>query len=296
MRILSFSLFFVLSGSVFALGLGENEGFSLSGIRELKIEGGMLSVEVAGKNVSGVDMEVFDLPRGLSVFHEQSGSSLRVWTEKKGLFIPPGNGRLLFTVPEDILLEAVTSSGNLAVSGIDAEFLSAQSSSGSVEIDDVSGRLSCGSSSGGVRVRGGEGEKAVKTSSGTIRIEDSDGGINAESSSGSVRIASVDGDISVSTSSASIHLEDIVGSLNASSSSGGITGEQITLTGDSFFETSSGSIHVSLENDPDELRFELTTSSGGLECPLGSGGKRLSVGNGGITVTGKTSSGSQSYR
>jgi len=38
MRILSFSLFFVLSGSVFALGLGENEGFSLSGIRELKIE------------------------------------------------------------------------------------------------------------------------------------------------------------------------------------------------------------------------------------------------------------------
>jgi hypothetical protein len=78
-------------------------------------------------------------------------------------------------------------------------------------------------------------------------------------------------------------------------SSGKIHGEQITLTGNSSFRTSSGSIDYDFTNDIDELKFELESSSGQIVAGGTSAKGTVITGNGDILVKGKSSSGRQSY-
>ena len=69
-----------------------------------------------------------------------------------------------------------------------------------------------------------------------------------ESSSGRLTIEGVDGDINVKSSSGEMEMKTTSGSLRARTSSGGITGQDVWITGDSTFYSSSGRIDIDFDN------------------------------------------------
>ena len=90
-------------------------------------------------------------------------------------------------------------------------------------------------------------------------------------------------------------MTNVDGKLDVETTSGSIRGESVSLDGDSFFESSSGSINIELDNDISSMSFDLKASSGGLRVGSNRSDDRLIIKRGGIQITGRSSSGSQSY-
>jgi len=201
-----------------------------------------------------------------------------------------------FTVPVDTLVNVKNSSGSVAVKGLEADELNLEVSSGSLQIDNCRSNLSATSSSGKISVAACTGDKTLKASSGSITVLDSNGDIEAESSSGKHRYERIEGSIAAQSSSGGITIRDAVGRLDLECNSGRLSGTEVTITGDSSLETSSGSIDFDFTNSESDFTFELRSSSGTISA----GGTRAKgtvvTGNGKILIKGKSSSGKQSYK
>jgi len=301
------TVFIVLGIMVFAGGAGEGdmveESFSFSGIDNLTVEGAFFEVDITGSSTATIEAE-FVVParlraRGVNVLHETKGSELRVWVERKviSIMVPPRGGpRMRFTVPVNTLVDVKNSSGSVAVEGIEADELNLEVSSGSLQIDNCRSNLSATSSSGKIRVEACTGDKKLTASSGSITVLDSNGDIEADTSSGKHRYERIEGSIAAHSSSGGIAIRDSEGKLDVKSNSGRLSGTGVAITGDSSFETSSGSIDFDFTNSGSDFTFELRSSSGTISA----GGSRAKgtviTGNGKILIKGKSSSGSQSYK
>jgi hypothetical protein len=88
-------------------------------------------------------------------------------------------------------LELRTSSGGITVE--DCRSLSAESTSGDIEIEAVSGLLRAASSSGGISIAEAEGRVEAKTSSGDIELELAGPSVLAHTSSGSITVSAEEG-------------------------------------------------------------------------------------------------------
>ena len=77
--------------------------------------------------------------------------------------------------------------------------------------------------------------------------------------------------------------------------SGGITGDSITLMGDSSFSNGSGRIDLSFGNSENELAFDLETETGSIRVGDVRSRDRVSHGSGYIKITGRGGSGRQKY-
>lgn len=210
------------------------------------------------------------------------------------------------------IVEVKASSGDLKIHQIDSDLLCStssgdqhiqkitgslktHSSSGSQYISNVERGVDTKASSGSIELLKVKGNVNVTASSGTLRILEIEGDVHAKASSGSIHINKVNGNVNCVSSSGSIRLNTVQGALTLKSSSGSQGGSNITLTDNSSFHSSSGSIRMSLSNDMSELSFNLNASSGSLRAKGSSGHKSLKVGSGSIKVKGVSSSGSQSY-
>jgi len=299
------TVFSVLGIAVFAGGGGEmfEESASFSGIDRLSVEGAFFEVEITGSSTATIEAE-FIIPdrlrrRGVKVLHETRGGELRVWVERKVVSItsPPWSGpRMNFSVPAGTLVNVKNSSGSVEVKGIEAVELNLEVSSGSLQIADCRSKLSATSSSGKITLETCTGDKRLKASSGSIAVLNSDGNIEADSSSGKHRYEGIQGSIVAQSSSGGIAVRDCEGRLDLEGSSGRLSGTGATITGDSSFETSSGSIDFNFTNNVDDFTFELRSTSGTISA----GGTRAKgnviTGNGKILIRGKSSSGNQSYK
>jgi hypothetical protein len=116
------------------------------------------------------------------------------------------------------------------------------------------------------------------------------------SSSGSQTYEEIDGNIRAKSSSGRITINKQTGALEIRATSGRLEGQEVKLTGNSSFQTSSGRISFEFENDFDDFSFDLQSSSGVLRVGESRGKEMLILGNGPIKITGKSSSGSQEYR
>ncbi len=324
MNRLAAAMLFVAIGSGLAYCGGVMETVSLekvsfNGIKKLRVDASLFGVEITGSNRDSVDMEV-RMPRELleryEVQHAQEGSALvvRVVQKKIGLLGFHGELRVVFQVPRAIDLDITTASGDQVVramacrnatlrssSGdIDARDIEAgfqaASSSGSIELENITGPMSARSSSGDIRIKTANGDLAVETSSGKIRVEGFTGDIKAHASSGDHIYTNVTGDIIADTSSGTITVDRQEGELDLRSSSGDLVGRGVTLTGSSHFQTSSGRIDFQFDNAVEQLSFDLRSSSGQLTAGNTQAKERLTTGQGPIKVTGQSSSGDQSYK
>jgi len=300
-------VFIVLGILIFAGGAGEGsmveESFSFSGIDKLTVEGSFFEVQIIGSSTTMVEAE-FVMPtrlreRGVNVLHETKGSELHVWVERTVVSIttPPWSSpSMVFTIPVNTSVNVKNSSGSVMVEGIDTDELNVEVSSGSLQVENCSASMTAISSSGKIAVDNCTGEKILKASSGSITVLDSDGDIEADSSSGQQRYERIEGSVAAGSSSGNIAIRDSEGRIDLKSNSGRLRGTEITITGDSSFETSSGSIDFDFTNSESDFTFELRSSSGTISA----GGTRAKgtvvTGNGKILIRGKSSSGNQSYK
>ena len=255
----------VTAAAAFASGANEDESFSSPDIHSIEIRGEFLNVEVTGDRTDAVSMrsdlpeDTFFEPRNFTVMHEVDGAVLRVWVEHKGLF-SSGRGTLFFRVPDDTRIDVDTASG-------------------SVRVDGVHGT-----------------DFHVTSASGALRISDIASDVTAKTASGGIKAARIRGDTDLSTSSGSIDMSDVEGRVRVGSVSGSIQADHIKLTDDSQFRTVSGDIRVDLDNDLNDLRYDLSTVSGRLTVGSVRASRGLQMGDGSLLLRGETVSGSQSYQ
>lgn len=150
-------------------------------------------------------------------------------------------------------------------------------------------------SSGDIAVEGVQGIVELRAASGDIDVVESGGTISARSSAGGVSIDRVVGNLAAETSSGDIRLREVRGLIAVRTSSGRIDAERLELTGNASMETQSGDIDVDLANRTEDLRYELTSSSGDLAFGDQRGSNQLVGGAGRFTVTARTSSGDQRF-
>lgn len=267
----------------------------------------------------------------IKIRYEKNGSTLEVWIEKPKSYRGSFKGMLDFKVPSNTNVTVKNSSGSVYVANIGQSIVELSASSGSVKAENIDSNLKVSASSGSIKAinisgnltstcsSGSQylskigGETRATCSSGSIKMEDIKGNVTttcssgsqnikliagnvkATASSGSLNISQIKGNVTAKASSGSIKLRDIEGALKVNTSSGGQYGENISLTGNSSFKSSSGGIKMGLTNATEELSFNLTASSGGLQAKGTNGKKKLKIDKGVILITGVSSSGGQKY-
>ena len=159
-----------------------------------------------------------------------------------------------------------TSSGRIQIDGVNAGYIDVNSSSGRVEVTNLTTPLS--------RV-------SLRSSSGRISLEN-------------VQMAE---DLTLQTSSGRIELDRVAwGSLSARTSSGRINitrGQNGGGAGSAVLQTSSGSVNVEIAGSRDDYRYELSTSSGSMRVDGERfSGRNAAGGQGDNEINVRTSSGS----
>ena len=279
------------------------ENYSYSGVHSLTVEGSFFAVEVVGGSGSTLEAQVL-MPqrlrrRKVTVIHEKNGDDVRVRVERKGLFSrlsSSGKSRMIFRVPADTVVDIQNSSGSVSVAGISADELRVKASSGEISVNQSNSDLIIKSSSGNISVSSCEGFKTLAATSGDISVQESNGSIEGETSSGEQRYIDIYGDIKSESSSGNIEIKNAVGSLDLRASSGDIEGNEISITANSSFKTSSGAIDMRFTNNIEDFSFDLQSSSGRISVGKTRAEGTVKVGNGELVINGKSSSGRQTYR
>jgi len=245
---------------VSAAGTPESFTREYRDLRSVEISAEMMDVEIVATAGNVVTVRVENIPRGVSISDRVRRGGVAVHVQGRSSWLDRDALRASITVgvPTGIELDITTSSGSIAVAG-------------------VQGRQSVRSSSGRISLENLGGEIVARTASGRITARDVVGTVFLESASGSVDITGCRGILSVETAS------------------GSIRGEGIQLTADASFRSASGSIRIDLDNAMEDLRYDLSTSSGRLRFGNVTGGNQLSGGSGRFLVSGRTASGSQEF-
>jgi DUF4097 and DUF4098 domain-containing protein YvlB len=130
----------------------------------------------------------------------------------------------------------------------------------------------------------------AETSNGSVRIEDVEGRTRVVTSNGAVRALRLSGDIEASTSNGSIELNDSSGSAILKTSNGKITATGVR--GRFEAETSNASIEARVLEVDGSLPLRLDTSNGAVRLTLEQSPRtdiRVSTSNGSITLTAPSS-------
>ncbi len=137
-----------------------------------------------------------------------------------------------------------------------------KTSGGSVEVDDLRGRVVAETSGGSLRFGRILGEVEGRTSGGSIVLEETGGNADVRTSGGSISIGRAEGDVVAKTSGGSIRVEEVMGSIEASTSGGSVSariGSQPKA--DCSLSTSGGSVTVELAPSV-SVALDAETSSG----------------------------------
>lgn len=171
-----------------------------------------------------------------------------------------GNSYWTVEVPENVTMKLNTGSGDLVVSSLSAN-IKANSGSGDVQLSAVKGQLDFNTGSGDFEIEDADGELDINTGSGNITLRNSKGTYDVNAGSGDIRFDRVSGDFQVNTGS------------------GDIKANNVTIAGNSKFNTGSGNASVSLAA---ELKSSISINSGSGDSKLQFNGTPI---NGTVTMT-----------
>ena len=276
-----------------------DEKFEMEGIKEVEVRGSFCDVSVKGYSGQTLYFEgrvSGSSGRNYAIRYDRDGSFLKIWVESPRNNWGYTRGQLDLKVPSDIEVIVDNSSGDVLAEDLSGRTIKLEASSGDIEANDIGNDLDLETSSGDIELTGLKGNLTSKSSSGDQRLRDINGDVEGRSSSGRISLEDVVGDIVAETSSGGIDLDGFRGGLKLESTSGSLDGDEIELTANSSFRSSSGSIDMELINDIESLNFDLDASSGSLRV----GDRRASDRyidrrGGGIEIKGISSSGSQRY-
>ncbi len=308
---------------------------TFSDIVNIEIKGSFCDVQIDGENQTDIDfhgiLKSNQNRNDIKIKNETSGSTLKIWIIRPNningnisgkfelkvplqtnILVNNSSGNVSLTNISKSKVELNASSGNITAENIENDIklhtnsgdikavaiegsVTSQSSSGDQNLMHISGNLNAVLSSGDINITNVKGTINSKSSSGSQHIIRAASEAYCEASSGKIVIENTKGSVHAQTSSGSIKLSYVIGALSLESSSGSQSGSDITLTDNSSFKSSSGSIHMELTNDAEDLSFNLKASSGSLHAMGEKAGDKLKINRGGILIEGKSSSGSQTF-
>ena len=274
-------LYFISSSLILAQNISEK---TFNNINAIKVTGKFMSVVVIGENRENVDVRTEMSDRAAEYFEinfSESGQNLEIEVVDKKKRFNWGDikGEIFIKIPKSVILNIRNSSGKVDVKNIDSESVNLLASSGSVYANNLIAQTI-----------------NLKTSSGSIHINELKGQvIDMESSSGSQSLKNIEANLKSVSSSGSISIIKFKGEIELRSSSGRLSGENVTLISSGKFKSSSGSIKIALENNPNDLSFNCSSSSGGIRIGNEKGSKKFILNEGDIRIEAISSSGSQNF-
>jgi hypothetical protein len=182
------------------------------------------------------------------------------------------------TVPPAVKVKLETASGSIVVTGRQAD-VTAQTSSGSIRVDEVKGAAD------------------LRSASGSLTAVTIGGDLAASSSSGRIEATAVQGAVRVSGASGSVLLQQVAGRVSAESVSGSVSVTTDQVGGDYALTTTSGSVSLTISASA-SVSVNARTTSGAVSGPSwlgngeGRGSRSGSQGGGEHKVVLRTISGS----
>jgi lia operon protein LiaG len=283
---------------------GSNEvSFTMDGISNVELRGSYVGVYVAGTTSSTLSFDGYIKGDTDDVIeYSRSGNSLKIWVTSNSRngwsWNNNTSAKLELKLPNGVDLLLTNSSGSVKVENLQNGDYEIGASSGSLEINKIVGDLVANTSSGSIELGDVKGRTSVKSTSGSLRISQITGDLNYKSTSGSVAISNIaSAEIKGQSTSGSQRLTNVSGGINLSSSSGSINGSGVSLERNSYFESTSGGINLTVLNDLEKLQFDAKTTSGGIKIGTVKSDRRLELGgSAGSRVTLIATSGSITVR
>lgn len=172
-------------------------------------------------------------------------------------------------VPKEYNLDVETSGGSIEVNDL-AGRVDLNTSGGSIKMGEIDGVVRANTSGGSITLEKASGEAYVHTSGGSISLGEIGGPAEAGTSGGSITVDGVNGDLKAHTSGGGLRLRNINGNLKAKTSGGSIHAELLKqIDAPVELKTSGGSIALEI---PPNLQADLDASTSGgrviVDVPL----------------------------
>ncbi len=224
------------------------------------VQGGPVNVVIQGHDTDYVIVSASGLAPGVSVSYSLEGGVLKIVATTDSSFTDGSDaGTVTLNIPRYEFLTVENGAGNLTIDNLSTEKLS------------------------------------IATTGGNITVTNTNAALKATSTTGSQTYREVFGVIHAESTGGNIEVDGESGLLTLASQSGALSGKGIWLQGDASFKTTTGPISMTFENGLDSFHFNLTSSTGALAVGNLTGKQSLSWGDGGVTITGTSTTGSQSY-
>jgi len=201
-------------------------------------------------------------------------------------------------------VKATTQNGDIKFTKADGT-LELSTSNGKVDVIDSKGSLTFDTSDGATTVNNFSGKLNAKTIAGTQTYDNiTDCDFKLQGSTGAIKISNAEIVLNASLKMATLNLYKVKGEFHITSEKGSIissgSSNGVTLTASSDFTTTEGKINLTLINKKDELSFDLEHAHKGDIGLIAKGErttkKQLKCGKGPIKITGRTNTGTQTYR
>jgi len=258
-----------------------------SGISQIEVESGMLTVNYEGKaNATTVDMEAFlesNNDQGQDIVFVTIGNTLKIKYQSGSSNYNNTNnrtkGHINMTGPEEMKITMSSSSGTVNVKNISSDLTSLKISSGNLNLSNINGDLSLTGTSGKITARNINGAVKCKISSGVVELTDIDGPVDLNSSSGRLKAKDIRGKVDVKLTSGSVNMENIAQLGELTLSSGSIKAENAGLSAYTKLNGNSGSIRIKTPTALNLYNFTLNAGSGSVRVGDVSKAKLLEINN-----------------
>ncbi len=187
-------------------------------------------------------------------------------------------------VPTNVRLTISTTSGSIAITGLTGK-IDISVTSGDLQISDCIGEVNVSTTSGDVKLAGIEGRINLRSTSSDVLIENTNGNVSMRSTSGETEIYSITGNIEIRKTSGDTKLIDVAGNIELSSTSGDIEVSQ--EKGSILINSHSGDVNINTQLNSGS-RYAVQTTSGTIlfAIPIGSNGRfRIESTSGDVDTT-----------
>ncbi len=236
--------------------------FQLSGMGKLIVQADRGSIEVNTGTRDNVHVRVLRHVKGGSqaqadelfanheVTFKQDGNTVSVVGRNKkdrtglGRIRPPNlEVRYEINLPRKFDADLKTAGGDIRLGELDGSAVT-RTSSGSIDLGTISGRVESSNSGGDVHLGEIEGDVVAQTSSGSIKIATVKGKAEIKNSGGKIGVGAAGSSVVAETSSGSIEIANAKGKVEAKNSGGDVRIGQADA--ETLVRTSSGSIVIKL--------------------------------------------------
>lgn len=225
--------------------------------------------------------------------NDLKGSNIKIKTAKGKVTIKNCDSNII----------AETKNGEINVTKY-AGTLNVTSSAGNISIADAEGDITFESSDGSASATNIKGQLKGKTIAGTQTYDNINGDLNIQGGTGAIKVSNSEVTINATTKSATINFFKVTAEMHITAEKGQIisagSANGVKLTASSDFTTTEGKVNLTLLNKKDELTFDLQHAQKGDIGLIAKGErttkKQLKCGSGPIVITGRTNTGTQTYK